>query len=96
MGDEQDVLKLRGYGVNARKTAWAPKAMALIMSLPVRMPESNRTVSFLDFWAAMMVDDWQIKSRARSEGMAPSTCLPPEETGQMKVRRNRKINCSRP
>lgn len=45
------------------------------------MPESNKTVSLPDFCAAAIVGDWQILSRAKRDGMAPSTCLPPDYIG---------------
>lgn len=52
-------------------------AIAFRMSLPVRMPESKRTVSLPDCWAALIFCDEQILSRAQIAGMAPSICLPP-------------------
>ena len=59
------------------KTACAPSARALMMSLPVRIPESKKTVSWPEAWAALIVGDFMIVSNASNAGMAPSTCRPP-------------------
>jgi hypothetical protein len=59
------------------RTPCAPIAIALMMSLPVRMPESNRTVNLPCSCARRTLDDAVIFSRALNEPMAPSTCRPP-------------------
>ena len=62
---------------DSRKTPCAPNASALMMSLPVLMPESNKTVSLPSFWAARTLGDFMMSSRASREGIAPSTWRPP-------------------
>lgn len=53
--------------------------MALMMSLPVRIPESNRTVSFPLVCASMIFGEAQILSSAHIAGIEPSICRPPSD-----------------
>ena len=59
------------------RTACAPIAMALMTSLPVRMPESKRTVKLPSSWALRTLEHAVIFSRAENEAMAPSSCRAP-------------------
>ena len=59
------------------KTPCAPIAIALMTSLPSRMPESNRTVNFPSFWALSTLGEAVIFSRAENVEIAPSICRPP-------------------
>ena len=52
--------------------------MALMMSLPVRIPESNKIVNFPEDWAALIIGDFMIISNASNAEIAPSTCRPPD------------------
>src|SRR5216683_4146764 len=51
--------------------------MALMTSLPVRMPESKRTVNLPCSWPRRTLDDAVIFSRALNEPIAPSICRAP-------------------
>ena len=49
---------------DAQSTPCAPSAIALRMSLPVRIPESKRIVNVPACWASRIASDWQILSSA--------------------------------
>jgi hypothetical protein len=71
--------KKKVRGENVPSTAWAPSASALRISLPVRMPESKRTVNFPVLCASRTLDDCITISSASSAPMDPSTWRPPDQ-----------------